>query len=179
MKTRDRLLDHLRRFGPSRVVDLSTALDLTPADIRYQLKALISAGLVQPDNQEPALARGRPASRFELISGISVESAFFLLELFADQITTELPDLSTDEISSMIWKRIRKKLELSSSPYGKVIQILMFLDSMGVKTSWEAAKSGPNIIVIQNPYQTRINPRKFQVLADSIVHLALQEAVIE
>ena len=179
MKTRDRLLDHLNKFGPSRVVDLSTALDLTPADIRYQLKALISAGLVQTGNPEPALARGRPATRFELLSLLSVENAFFLLELFSDLITSEFPEISTDEIAEKMWKEIRKNLILSSSSYGKVIQVLMFLDSMGVKTSWEAAKSGPNIIVIQNPYQTKINPRKFQVLADSLVHLALQEAVIE
>lgn len=177
MKTSDTLLDYLVRYGPSRVVDLSAALDLTPADIRYQLKTLISCGLVQSVHPARALIRGRPAKRFEVTSIVQAENIFFLIDLFADQIISLFPKLSTEEVAGKMWKRFKKKLTLSSSPYKKITQILFFLDSIGVKTTWEAGKSGPEIKVTQNPYQTRLNPRTSFLLADSIVSLALQDAL--
>ena len=177
MKTSEIVLDYLSKFGPSRVVDLSAALDLTPADIRYQLKILISTGLVQSVNPEPTLVRGRPAKRFAVICNVSAENVFFLLDLFADQIMNVFPHLSTEEIAGKMWKRFRKKLLLSPSPYEKVTRLLNFLDSFGVKTTWEAGKLGPDIKVTQNPYQTKLNPRMSHVLADSIVNLALQDAI--
>lgn len=177
MKTSDIVLDYLSKFGPSRVVELSASLDLTPADIRYQLKTLISTGLVQSVNPDPALARGRPAKRFEVITTISIESVVVLLDLFADQIKIGFPKLSTEEIAGKMWKRFRKKLLLSPSPYEKITRLLKFLDSIGVKTTWEAGKLGPEIKVTHNPYQTNLNPRISYILADSIVNLVLQDAL--
>ncbi len=177
MKTSDVLLDYLLKFGPSPVVDLSAALDLTPADIRYQLKSLISAGQVQSVHPVFAPARGRPAKKFEAVTLVPAENAINLLDLFADQILIGFSKLSPEEVALRMWKRLRKKLLLSYSPYEKVTRILKFLDSIGVKTTWEAGKSGPKINVVHNPYQTSMNPRKSHILADSIVKLALQEAV--
>ncbi len=177
MKTSDIVFDYLVKFGPLRVIDLSSDLDLTPADIRYQLKTLISTGLVEPLQPEPALARGRPAARFVAISRVPVANVFFLLDLFAEQIIDYFPKLTPDEIAELMWKSIKKKLNLSSSPYEKVIHILRFLDSMGVKTSWEAGKYGPKIIIINNPYQIKMNPLSFHKLMDSLINLALREAV--
>ena len=177
MKTSDKLWDYLLKYGPSPVVDLAIALDLTPADIRYQLKTLISTGMVESIQLKPALARGRPATRFVAISRVPVENAFVLLELFANQIIDDFPKLTTDEIADTMWNSIKKKLNLSSSPYEKVNQILSFLESLGLKTYWEAAKSGPKIIMVNNPYQIKMNPLNLYKLTDSLVNLALREAV--
>lgn len=177
MKTSNKLLNHLAKYGPSRVIDLASSLDLTRSDIRYQLKALISAGLVESIHSDSSLSRGRPATRFAAISQLPVENAFYLLELFADQIIIDFPALSTDEIAAIMWQRTRERLKLPSSPYEKVTQILEFLDSLGVKTSWEAGKSGPKIIILNNPFQIKLNPLEWHMLTDSIVNLALQEAL--
>jgi hypothetical protein len=48
---------------------------------------------------------------------------------------------------------------------------------MGIKTSWEAGKSGPKITIINNPCQFKMNPLAFHMLTDSLVIQALQEAV--
>lgn len=177
MKTSDKLLNHLIKYGPSRVIDLSIALDLTPADIRYQLKTLIFTGLVESLRPKSTLARGRPATRFVAVSQVPVENVFSLLELFAEQIIHEFPKLSTDEIADKMWNSIKEKLALSPSPYEKLTQILRFLDSIGVKTSWQAGMTGPEITIINNPYQLKMNPLTFHMLTDSLVNLALQEAV--
>jgi len=177
MKTSDKLLNHLIKYGPSRVIDLSIALDLTPADIRYQLKTLISSGLVETLNPKSALARGRPATIFVAVSQVPVENVFLLLELFAEQITHDFPKLSTDKIADKMWNTIKEKLSLSPSPYEKLTQILRFLDSIGVKTSWQAGISGPEITIINNPYDIKMNPLKFHKVTDSLVNLAVQEAV--
>jgi predicted ArsR family transcriptional regulator len=177
MKTSDKLLNHLIKYGPSRVIDLSIALDLTPADIRYQLKTLSSSGLVESLHPKSVLARGRPATRFVAASQVPVEKVFLLLELFAEQIAREFSKLSTDEIAGKMWNTIKEKLFLSPSPYEKLTQILGFLDSIGVEASWEAGISGPEITIINNPYQIKMNPLTFHMLTDSLVNLALQEAV--
>ena len=177
MKTNDKLLDYLKIYGPLRVFDMAAALELTPADIRYQLRMLMSAGLVQSINPEPSVARGRPAAKFEVVSQVPLANATNLLELFADYFIIEYPRLSYEELAGMMWKKTRKNLSLSPTPYVKVTQILRFLESLGVKTSWEAGKSGPTIKVIHNPFDIKTNPRTFAMLADSLVNHALRDAI--
>ena len=78
METRDRVLRHLKRRGPSTVADVATALSLSPNATRHHLLALERAAIVatDPDRGRPASGRGpgRPARRYALT--LAAEDAF-------------------------------------------------------------------------------------------------------
>lgn len=70
METRDRVLRHLKRKGPSTVADVASALSLSPNATRHHLLALERAAIVasEPDRDRGGGPRtaGRPARRYAL-----------------------------------------------------------------------------------------------------------------
>ena len=75
METRDRVLRHLKRQGPSSVADVAAALSLSPNATRHHLLALERAAIVvsEPDRERRGGA-GRPARRYALT--LAAEDAF-------------------------------------------------------------------------------------------------------
>jgi len=61
-----RLVDLLKRLGPSSAARLARELDLTAVAVRQHLAALEEAGLVSAAAPSPAGARGRPSARWTL-----------------------------------------------------------------------------------------------------------------
>jgi predicted ArsR family transcriptional regulator len=78
METRDRVLRHLKRQGPSTVSEVAAALSLSPNATRHHLLALERAAIVasEPDRERPGGRRGagRPARRYALT--LAAEDAF-------------------------------------------------------------------------------------------------------
>jgi predicted ArsR family transcriptional regulator len=61
-----RLLETLRRCGPTTARDLAELLELTPAAVRQHLAALEAAGLVAPGDRVAQEGRGRPSTEWEV-----------------------------------------------------------------------------------------------------------------
>lgn len=70
METRDRVLRHLKRQGPSSVAEVAAALSLSPNATRHHLLALERAAIIasEPDRDRAGGHRrvGRPARRYAL-----------------------------------------------------------------------------------------------------------------
>ncbi len=76
METRDRVLRHLKRQGPSSVGEVAAALSLSPNATRHHLLALERAAIVasEPDRGGGRRGVGRPARRYALT--LAAEDAF-------------------------------------------------------------------------------------------------------
>lgn len=74
MDTRDRVLRHLKRQGPSTVAEVAAALALSPNATRHHLLALERAGVVAAEPDRGRRAAGRPARRYALTD--AAEDAF-------------------------------------------------------------------------------------------------------
>lgn len=57
--TRERILDALRRSGPSTAGELARRFRLSPMAVRQQIARLSAEGFVRPEGEKPS--RGRPA----------------------------------------------------------------------------------------------------------------------
>lgn len=62
--TRERILDALRRSGPSTAGELARRFRLSPMAVRQQIARLSAEGFVRPEGEKPS--RGRPARAFAL-----------------------------------------------------------------------------------------------------------------
>ncbi len=74
METRDRVLRHLKRQGPSSVAEVAAALSLSPNATRHHLFALERAGIVASEPDRDRRGVGRPARRYALT--LAAEDAF-------------------------------------------------------------------------------------------------------
>ena len=74
METRDRVLRHLKRQGPSTVAELASALSLSPNATRHHLLALERVAIVASEPDRGPRGAGRPARRYALT--LAAEDAF-------------------------------------------------------------------------------------------------------
>jgi len=74
MDSRERVLRHLKRHGPSSVGELTNALGLSANAARHHLTRLARAGVVRVDAPVIGAGRGRPAQRYALT--VAAEDAF-------------------------------------------------------------------------------------------------------
>ncbi len=74
MDTRDRVLRHLKRQGPTTVAELASTLRLSPNAARHHLAALSRSGAVTSETAASTGERGRPATRYTLT--LAAEDAF-------------------------------------------------------------------------------------------------------
>jgi predicted ArsR family transcriptional regulator len=74
MQTRERVLHHLKRHGPSSVAEVGAALGLSANAARHHLARLIRAGAVVGEPDRAARGAGRPAVRYALT--LVAEDAF-------------------------------------------------------------------------------------------------------
>ena len=74
METRDRVLRHLKRRGPSSIGEVAAALSLSPNATRHHLLALERAAIVASEPDRDRRGAGRPARRYALT--LAAEDAF-------------------------------------------------------------------------------------------------------
>ena len=74
MQTRDRVLHHLKRSGPSTVAEVAAALDLSANAARHHLGRLARNGAVTGENARSDGSAGRPAVRYGLT--LAAEESF-------------------------------------------------------------------------------------------------------
>lgn len=153
--TRDRILESLRLSPNSTVEALSRLLNLTRADIRYHLKALLKDGLVV---QMPLAARlsvnprGRPAKTYQLSAAARADSlahlANILLTMIQEAASGEsglqnladrlFPDSSLDELEPHLSQRLNKVIQIiNQRPY---------------QARWEAHAAGPLVFFHNCPF---------------------------
>ena len=146
MDTRQHLLEHLKRHGPSLLDDLSTALQLSENAIRHHLDALKHQGFLEISLQQTGV--GRPAKRYALSA--AAENLFpkqyqELLEL----ILCELKDRGILEgVVAGITERLNVQLQAKQpneqplSDAARVTQLVERLDFGGILSQLETTDAG-------------------------------------
>jgi predicted ArsR family transcriptional regulator len=74
MQTRERVLHHLKRRGPSTIAEVGAALELSANAARHHLSRLVREGAVTSGRGRSEGAAGRPAMRYALT--LAAESSF-------------------------------------------------------------------------------------------------------
>ena len=168
MKPSSKIKNYLQKNGASSVLELSSALNLTKADIRYHLSGLIKTNEIRElAPVRNANKRGRPSSRFVIESNPSIEELEFLVNIIIEQINNSY---STHQIARLIFSRYIDKIDHSHPSFSKINQAINLLKNLGVTASWSAGKNGPQISIISNPYK-KTDPQPYTLVMDQLIHL--------
>lgn len=168
LSTRNQILVTLQRYPNSTVEELSRLLQLTRADVRYHINALLKAGQVvqmQQFSKDGHAARGRPAKSYQL----SPESR--------PDILTHLSDILLGMIQSNVdaeagQDELARQLILAQPPgdaethaIGRLNNAIQSINQYPYQARWEVHASGPQVFFHNCPFAAiiRKHPELCQV----------------
>ena len=168
MNTNAEIKFFLQKKGASSVLEISKALDLTKADIRYHLTHLVDSNevceLLPVRNSK---TRGRPASKFVLESNPTAKNLAFLVNLIIEQVNHSHPPRRIAQ--SMLSKFVNHDDQLNPS-FSNMNDVIDLLNNLGIIASWSAGKNGPQISITNNPYKN-IDPQPYAQVVDQLIQL--------
>lgn len=156
--TRFRILEYLRKNQTASGHELSRALGMTGANIRYHLAVLESNGLIESISHRQE-GRGRPVKIYALarrVVGDGLEDlARAMLDVFVKRPPTrEAPD------SGLRLTALRLAGETSPVPERLITrrlnQTVDRLNELHYQSRWEAGVDGPHVILGHCPYSAII-----------------------
>jgi predicted ArsR family transcriptional regulator len=151
--TAQQILQYLSEKPDSTVRQISHALRVTPADIRYHLSSLLNQNLVTLSSKTKKGQRGRPARTYVISPNIRPNN---ILSLAGAALSILLNDPLGSQESSL-----QRLASLLSPPQPtkprlltpKIIQLVSRLNLSGYSARWEARPNGPCIIFTNCPYR--------------------------
>ena len=150
--TLNEILMLITKAGPISAAQISSRMNLTPADIRYHLSRLVQLKLIHRLPADHTQLPGRPATRYVTISGNATlaENPLFLA------LMKMLPEMLTGAASNQFSSTISSVFNLASlKGLGRVQRILAVVElfsRMGYEANWEARPNTPLFILNHCPY---------------------------
>jgi predicted ArsR family transcriptional regulator len=158
-KTRQKIIEYLRKNGEATVDELSEALDnLTAVTVRHHLDVLRSDGLVAQPEVQHRVTPGRPKYIYQLTD--KAEQMFprnlsTLASSMVDEIKQSLPREQANVIFEGVADRMAASLE--SGPAGEPLEarldrVVAHLTQHGYEAHWEKSEAGYLLHTSNCPY---------------------------
>ena len=151
--TSDRIIDYLNNHPPCSTVELSSALLLTKADIRYHLKHLQKIGLVTRIIRNKQSGAGRPGYYYAKTIDSHLSGYRLIALVCTDILFNRNAELPSDEAIVEIVDRISGYIPendlTGTQRLGAAVQNLI---SMGYQSTWEARPDHPILLLRNCPY---------------------------
>lgn len=152
--TRERILDYLENHSSVTAEELSHALHMTSANVRYHLAILLKMKFVEIVGERPPKERGRPSKVFRL----SRERIGENLDLLAHALLQEAMQSREPAERKAFLKKIAGALIGGNPPRGnlpqRLFQTVQKLNEMNYRARWEARAEAPCLILKHCPYQS-------------------------
>ncbi len=152
--TRQRILEYLHNHRTVTAEELSHALHMTSANIRYHLAKLLQRGSIEIVGERPPIGRGRPANVYSLPHQTIGEN----LDILASTLLIEALESkegNPEEILAFL-KRIARQLagkyKTPGSLSQRLFQTVRRLNHLNYRARWEARAQAPALILEHCPY---------------------------
>ena len=157
--TRLRLLKYLEEKQIATSQELSWALQVTPADVRHHISALLDDGSIQIIGEREPQGPGRPARLFSLSNKQKSDNLLLLLETLLIEMSSEkLSNESTNRFRS-IANRLMATSHIPENLTQRLYLAIKRLNELNYHARWEAQKENPKIILGNCPYSAIIHNR--------------------
>ncbi len=175
--TRQQIIDYLRAHRQATSLDLSRALQVTAANIRHHLAILLEQGLVEVEGQATPRQRGHPTRVFRLTHQAMAHN---FEALAGALLQTLLADRSAEEQQQQMSQVAAQLLPSTEPPRNKRRRLELAVETLNrfhYKARWEAAATGPQVILAHCPYLSLLpqHPELCQMDAALISQLTLSE----
>lgn len=147
------ILEFLSQNPNSTVRQLSRALRVTPADIRYHLSALLKQNLVRLSSKTSNGRRGRPARSYSLSQESQPNNTLSLARAALSILLKDTADNKENTLRSLAALLFPPNITTGGPFTPKIIQLVSRLNHSGYAARWEARPNGPCIIFANCPYR--------------------------
>lgn len=146
--TRQRILEILSNQELASAAELSRALNVTQANVRYHLANMETEGLIIAQEPKHLGRRGRPARRFSLASNALQDNY--------DTLSASLLDTMLEHASEPELERVAANMAggfKSRGPLGsRLVQAVDQLNARHYHARWEAHADSPQVIFEHCPF---------------------------
>ena len=151
MKTRQRILNHLKKTRAASAREIARALDLTAPNVRHHLGVLAADKRVEAAPNDKQAGRGRPEKYYSLPT-----------ITLGDNLPALAEALLAEAGSQVNWEAIARRLAGESDPAQtppstRLRNLVGKLNSMHYQARWEAGAEGPRILFERCPYAAVID----------------------
>ncbi|MFN2176767.1 MAG: ArsR family transcriptional regulator [Anaerolineales bacterium] len=185
--TRERILSYIERNHTATSTDISNAMGLSRANIRYHLNILVNQGLVELVGKRKSNRKGRRDLIFGLSKFVKGSNLDILSNALLHEIKNKLPEKKDEiyrEIAFIISNPIPTpgeeniKIKDSKQLSQKLLKTVEQLDNLNYRPHWEAHVEGPRIILKNCPYQQiELHHPDICLLDKYLIELLLHENV--
>jgi predicted ArsR family transcriptional regulator len=150
--TRQRILDLLSNQDQINAAEISRAISVTQADVRYHLSRMVEEGLILTAKPKHTGHRGRPARRYTLASKSRQDN----FELFTRALLTSARNNTSVEESNKLLQDIAIQIAGEVEPGGplgtRLVQAVDQLNLHNYQARWEAHTNAPRVIFDRCPF---------------------------
>lgn len=150
--TRQRILDLLSNQDQISAAEISRAISVTQADVRYHLSRMVEEGLILTAKLKHTGHRGRPARRYTLVSKLRQDN----FELFTRALLISARNNTSVEESNKLLQDIAIQIAGEVEPGGplgtRLVQAVDQLNLHNYQARWEAHANAPRVIFDRCPF---------------------------
>lgn len=158
--SRQQILAYIRKHGSTCAADISSAMQMTPANARHHLAHLEVNGLIEVVHQRHAEGRGRPVSIYGLSRAARGDNLEHLAGAILDLWQADLSPEKRERMLRGIAHRLAAGGQTGSPGAARLTvpltrrlaQAVDRLNELHYQARWEAGASGPRIILGHCPY---------------------------
>ncbi|WP_322793983.1 helix-turn-helix transcriptional regulator [Bellilinea sp.] len=155
--TSQQILDYLSENPNASVRQISRALQVTAADVRYHLSNLLQQNLVKISAIQKGSQRGRPARCYALTHQARPNNTLSLARAALSLLLNGSPNREKETLGQIANHLFPTQPEFPSSLTSKIIHLINRLNSAGYAARWEARPQGPRILFANCPYRELLN----------------------
>lgn len=150
--TRQRILDYLGNHRPVTAEELSHALHMTAANVRYHLAILLQRGLVTVAGERPSKGPGRPAKVYNLPHHKLGENLGLLASVLLNYAMHAEGAQEQKEFLTIIARLIIGRFQHGAGLSQQLFQSIRRLNELNYQARWEARADAPTLILGHCPY---------------------------
>jgi predicted ArsR family transcriptional regulator len=182
LTTRLRILDYLRKQQTASAGELSLALALTGANIRHHLGVLEANELVEVIGQRREGGRGRPVNLYSLSRRVLGDGLDALASAVLRQWLAGQPEPAQREALRSLARHLLnadpKMPDLSLTQ--RLAATIDRLNQLHYQARWEAAASGPRLVLGHCPYAAIIEAHPELCLMDAdLLEEGLRSTIVQ
>jgi predicted ArsR family transcriptional regulator len=185
MKTvRERILEYIRSHRAVTAIEMSLAFQMTPANARHHLSALLGQGLLQVVANRPSSGKGRPAQIYAISEQALGNNFGLLAGILLDQLAKQTSPDQLDSTLRGLAAQIASQMAASVKPTGAPIKsgesltrrlhrATEILNQHHYQARWEARPDAPRLVLGHCPYVAILkeHPELCKLEAHLIEHL--------
>ena len=152
-QTRLRIIHILERRETASARDLSLLLNVTPANIRHHLSALIEQGSIKVVGYKVRQERGRPSAIYSLTQSANEENLKTLSNILLNELLDGLSPIAQENALRWLAQKLTAGFpQTAHNPTQRLYLAIEILNKLNFRAQWEAHADTPRIMFGHCPY---------------------------